>query len=224
MRWFLLACLTTLISVSASSAHFVFLVPDGAGKAKAVFSDELKPDPKVPIEKIANTKLVAVIGEKQAEVKFTQNKEGNFYAVDAGTKADVTIGGTTDYGIFQRGENPPQRLLYHPKVVIGDLAKATKLGDKVPLEVIPILEAGKIRFQVLQGGKPLEKADVKIMIPGEEKTEAVTTDAKGLTPTFEKKGDYGVYAKFIEAKGGEIEGKKFDQTSYYATLVVTFGK
>ncbi|MCX7666636.1 MAG: DUF4198 domain-containing protein [Gemmataceae bacterium] len=224
MRWFLLAALTFLITVGSSSAHFVFLVPDGAGKAKAVFSDELKPDPKVPIEKAANTKLYLVVGDKKTELKWNLNKEGNFYSIETGTKEDSTVGGTTDYGIFQRGDNPPQRLLYHPKVVFGELGKAALLGDKVPLEIVPILEAGKIRFQVLLAGKPLEKADVKVMVPSEDKTEAVTTDAKGLTPTFEKKGEYGVYAKFIEMKGGEIDGKKFEQTSHYATLVVTFGK
>ena len=56
----LLTAALTLVTTAVASAHFPFLVPDGPAKGKAVFSDNLKPDKDVPVDRIANTKLVVM--------------------------------------------------------------------------------------------------------------------------------------------------------------------
>lgn len=103
-----------------------------------------------------------------------------------------------------------------------DAKEPAVLGDRVPLEIVPRVSAGKIRFQALAGGKPVAKAEITVMVPGEEKSESIVADDKGLTPEFSKAGTYGVNVRRVEAKSGEEKGKKYEEVRSYATLVVNF--
>jgi hypothetical protein len=221
-----LAIALIVTTVSAASAHFPFLVPDGESKGRAVFSDTLKPDKDVPVDRIANTKLVVLSDGKAADLAWTFDKTANYYTFDVpGTGSRIVVG-TTDYGVLQRGEGKPFLLHYYPKAIVGGLPAPEKgtVGDRVPLELVPVVEGGKLRLQALAGGKPLVKAEVNVLVPGEEKAKVVATDDGGLTPGFDKAGMYGAHVRLVEAKGGEQGGKKYDETRHYATLVVTFAK
>src|SRR5262249_15906359 len=52
----LAALLFGLVLATSASAHFVFIVHDLIGEYRVIFSDTLKPDENVPIEKVATTK------------------------------------------------------------------------------------------------------------------------------------------------------------------------
>jgi hypothetical protein len=214
-----------LTAAPFASAHFPFLVPDGESKGKAVFSDTLKADKDVPIDRIANTKLVVIADGKATDLTWTLDKSANCYTFEApGSGARIVVG-TTDYGVAQRGESKPFLLHYYPKAVFGDLPSPEKctVGDRVPLELIPVADGGKLRFKAVAGGKPFVKTEVTVLIPGEEKGKVVTTDDAGLTPAFDKKGTYGAQVRQVESKRGEQGGKKYEEMRHYATLVVTFG-
>ena len=89
-----------LLAVCApASAHFVFLVPDGPSKGKAVFSDGLKPDKEgVPVDKIANTKLWTVSAGKTVAA-------GNSNYLEAADKVFV-LGTVTPAPTIVEGGNP----------------------------------------------------------------------------------------------------------------------
>jgi hypothetical protein len=222
---FVTAALLGLAWPLAVSAHFPFLVPDGESKGKAVFSDSLKPDKDVPIDRIANTKLVVLAAGKATDLAWTLDKTANCYTFEVPGSGPRIVVGTTDYGVLQRGESKPFLLHYYPKAIFGDLPAAEKAsaGDRVPLELVPVAEGGKLRFKAVAGGKLLVKTEVTVLIPGEEKGKVVTTDDAGLTPAFDKKGTYGAQVRQVEAKSGEQGGKKYEEVRRYATLVVTFG-
>lgn len=224
-----LAVMAGLIVTSAASGHFVFIVPDGpgSGAGKVIFSDALKPDERVNIEKLAGTKLfVLVPGGPDTELKWTLNKDGACYKVEVPGTGPRVVGATTDYGVLQRGDSKPFRLYYYAKAVFGDLPSPEKatFGKRMPLELVPLAEAGKLRFQVLAQGQPLAKADVSVISPGSEKAESVTTDEKGITPPFEKTGRYGAHVQQTEGKTGEDRGKKYEEVRHYATAVLYFEK
>jgi hypothetical protein len=224
-RRVLAAVAFAFIATPSASAHFPFLVPDGDSKGKAVFSDTLKPDKDVPIDRIANTKLVVIADGKATDLTWTLDKTANCYTFDVPGSGSRIVIGTTDYGVLQRGESKPFLLHYYPKAVFGNVPSPERatVGDRVPLELIPVAEGGKLRFKAVAGGKPLVKTEVTVLIPGEEKGKVVTTDDAGLTPAFDKKGTYGAQVRQVEAKSGEQVGKKYDEVRNYATLVVTFG-
>jgi uncharacterized GH25 family protein len=222
----LVAVVASLALTTAAFAHFPFLVPDGPGKGKAVFSDTLKPDKDVPVERIARTKLVVLADGKATDLAWTHDKAANCYTFEVPGSGPRVVVGTTEYGVYQRGDSKPFLLHYYPKAIFGDLpaeAQATA-GDRVPLELVPVAAGGKLRFKAVAGGKPLAKTDVSVLIPGETKSQDVQTDDAGLTPEFDKPGTYGAYVRRVEPTAGETDGKKYDEVRHYATLVVSLGK
>jgi hypothetical protein len=219
----LLAASALLALTSAASAHFPFLVPDGPSTGKAVFSDHLKPDKDVPVDRLANTKLVVITDGKAAELTWMLDKAANCYTFEVPGSGPRVVVGTTEYGVLQRGDSKPFLLTYYPKAVFGDLPAPERAtaGDKVPLELVPVATGGKLRFKALAGGKSLARADVIVLVPGESTSKAVATDDAGLTPEFDKPGAYGAQVRQIEAKAGDKDGKKYEEVRRYATLVVT---
>jgi hypothetical protein len=211
------------VGASAASAHFPFLVPDGPTKGKAVFSDTLKPDKDVPVDRIANTKLVLIADGRATDLAWTLDKAANCYTFEVPGNGSRVVVGTTDYGVLQRGDSKPFLLHYYPKAVFGDLPNPEQAtaGDRVPLELVPVAAGGKVRFKALAGGKPMAKANVSVLLPGETKGKDVTTDDAGLTPEFDKPGTYGAQVRQVEARTGDKDGKKYDEVRHYATLVVT---
>jgi len=223
----LLAIAVTCVFAACASAHFPFLVPDGPSKGKAVFSDTLKPDNLgVPVDKIAGAKLVVLDNGKATDLAWTHDKTANCYTFEVPGSGSRIVVGTVDYGVLQRGDSKPFRLHYYPKAIFGEIPaeKTATVGDRVPLELVPIVADGKLRFKAIGAGKPLTKGDVSVLVPGETKSKDVQTDDAGLTPEFDKPGTYGAYVRQVEAKPGEHDGKKYDEVRNYATLVVSLGK
>jgi uncharacterized GH25 family protein len=218
-----LALVLALLTASAAWAHFPFLVPDGPSKGKAVFSDTLKPDKDVPVDRLANTKLVVLADGKATDLAWTLDKAANCYTFEVPGSGTRVVVGTCEYGVLQRGDSKPFLLLYYPKAIFGDLPAPERAtaGEKVPLELVPVAAGGKVRFKALADGKPLARADVTVLVPGEMKSAIVVTDDGGLTPEFDKPGVYGAQVRRVEAKAGDREGKKYDEVRQYATLVVT---
>lgn len=88
------------------------------------------------------------------------------------------------------------------------------------MDIVPKVESGKVRFQVLSRGKPVAAAVVGVMVPGKKEEAQEKTDEKGWTKEFEGTGKYGATYRQVEKKGGERDGKKYDGVSHTATLVV----
>ena len=224
MRKMCFAALIGLMSVTASQAHFPFIVPEGDGSsAKVVFSDDLNPDTNVNIEKLAGSKLT--LRESSGKESALEWKKGEgFYSVNVPGAGTRVVYGVVDYGVVQKGDTKPFKLMYFPKAVIGTAsAKEVTVGEKLDLEILAIGSFGKIKFRVLASGKPCVDSEVTVLVPGSTK-KAVKTDKDGYTSEFEESGRYGVIAKFIEAKSGDHAGKKYEEVRNYATLVCEFGK
>lgn len=214
------------LSISIASAHFAYIVPEGPNKGRIVFSDNLKADEKVPVERLANLKLQVVSQGKASDLSSTLDKKANVYRIEVPGETPRVVVGTISYGVLQRGDAKPFLLKYYPKTIFGSwstTAEATA-GNSVPFEITPIREENKLHFQVSLKGQPVAKAEVSVLIPGEEKAKTVTTDEKGLTEAFDKLGQYGIQSKNSEASSGEVDGKKYDEVRHYATLVVTLAK
>lgn len=217
-----LALVACLAVTAASSAHFAYLIPtvDGSG-VHVVFSDSLEADAKVPIAQIADTKLFRVEADgKRTPLKVS--KVSHALAAEVRTGGNVVIGGVTNYGFHQskHTQNKAVCLRYYPKAVFGDVEGAARLGDAVPLEIIPIVKEGKLRFQALLKGKPLAGAKFSVLEPGATKTQKSAASDEGQTTAFDKAGRYGVNVSHFEPSAGELDGKKYEEIRHYATLVV----
>lgn len=208
----------TLFAIGAAQAHFAFLIPEADGtSAKLIFSDNLMPDTKVNIEKLTNTKL-ALRDAAGKETALEMKKGEGFYQMALPGSGPRTVYGVSDYGVRQKGDDKPYRLMYYPKATIG-AADAKPIGGVMKLEIVAVGGAGTMRFQVYADGKPLPDAEVTVLLPGSE-GKATKTDKDGFTEAFAPSGRYGVFARWTEPKGGEAAGMKFTETRHYATLVI----
>jgi hypothetical protein len=221
MTRFLLSVTLLAVTLAAASAHMVLVVPAKDAKTvTVVFSDSFEPDENVPIEKIAGLKLTAVAGGKAAAVEHKADKHSLVATLPADTQV---VYGSVTYGLFTR-EEKTSLLVYHPKAVLGGATgKDATAGEKAVAEVVPVADGGKVKFQFLVGGKPTADAAGSVTLP-DGKKEAVKTDKDGFTAAFDAAGRYSVYLKHAEAKAGEVDGKKYEQVTHYATLVADKAK
>lgn len=222
MRQMIGAVVVGLMAVTAAQAHFPFVVASADGaSARVVFSDDFNPDSKVNIEKIANTKLTLRDGTGK-DTALVLNKGDGSYDTKLPGSGPRTVYGVTDYGVLEKGDAKPFRLLYYPKALVGT-ATARAVGGPLKVEIMPVLEAGMVKFQVLASGKPVADAEATVLVPGGGK-KAVKTDKSGFTPGFTGGGRFGVFARHTVTGAGEHAGRKFEETRHYATLVVDIGK
>src|SRR5262249_10896731 len=116
-------------------------------------------------------------------------------------------------------DSKPYLLEYHPKAIIGSISGGGKLQQKLPAELMPVVAAGNVRFQFFGSAKPVSDAEATVILPDGTK-EKTKTDKDGFTREFSKPGRYGVWVRYIEARSGTHEDKKYDEIRHYATLVV----
>jgi uncharacterized GH25 family protein len=218
------AWLVGLAATAIAQAHALYVVPDLADSAKlvVVFSDDLSPDAKIKAEtwkKMDGLKLTARSADgTTTDVKWERAEHSLKATVPAGTRV---VFGKINYGVSTRGAKPTL-VHFYPKAIVGAVpVDGGKIGEAVGLEIVPKVEGGKVRFQVLAAGKPVAGAKVAVMLPEkkDEKGDA-TTDDQGLTPAFEGTGRYGVTVRHSEEKAGEANGQKYELTNHVATLVM----
>lgn len=216
------ALFLTLGAVAFADAHALFLVPGTGEKVLVVFGDQLAPDDttkEATWKRLEGLKLSARDESgKVTAVKFTKEKDHLLVAVPAGTRV---VFGEVDAGLYAKGDAAAKLVKCYPKAVIGAVpADGGALGDKSELDIVPKVEAGKVRFQVLARGKPVSGVEVEVLVPGKKGDVHEATDEKGWTKAFDAAGRYGATCRKVEATAGERDGKKYDGISHTATLVV----
>jgi hypothetical protein len=220
------ALLIPLLCVTPVLGHFVYVAPSENGEEiQVVLSETPLPDQNVAADKIAGTLLIAIdAAGKQTRLEVEKSAHCLTAKLPAGT---VFVSGVTQYGVANSKHtgNIPVHIKYFSKAVLGDPSRASqpRLGNNVPLEIVPIVANGKLRFVATSGGKPVADADCVVKTPGDDKGERTKTTTDGSVPgSFEKSGRYGVWVRTVDLSPGELEGTRYDKTHIYATLVVDF--
>ena len=218
------AVLTLLCVIGASltsQAHFVFVVPAHGNTTATVFlSETLQQDAEVDVGLIAGTKLF-LRDDKGRETPLTLVRGQHAFTVSLSAGQRGVVRGMADLGVNDRGSKP-HLLLYYPKTIVGDaFAPQTRLGDAVPIEIIPSGAAGAVRLQLVARGKP-HSGQITVILPdGSE--QMADTDDEGWTEVFSQRGRYGAWARFWETTPGERGGKSYAEVRHYATLVFDAG-
>ena len=237
----LLLCLLLLAAAALPvRAHFIWVLPpeDKDNKtARIIFSDSLTPDDADLLKKISKAEVFARGADgKTVALKHTDGKQTlNAAAPSAEPHA---VGVVLRYGVTQRGDDPAFLLNYYAKGFTGLKAKEkpddkfienvlTKPWEKLPLEIVPVL-GGKPQGKVVWQGKPAADVEVTLYVPGKDKPVETKTDKDGLFTPEEPtaSGVYGVRARYVEKKEGELDGKKYKEVRHYATMTfpVQMGK
>ena len=206
-----------LLAVIQASAHFPFAVPLDDGRTVEFFvSETLEPDPAVDVSLIGGADLFAVDGSGHG-TQLVFSPGGDRLTAELPPGDIRLLHGTIDLGVMDRGK--PHRLAYYSKSILGDAFSDGDLAAKeAPVQVVPVRSDSGFQLRLLGRGPALAEAQITVLLPdGTE--EIVETDADGHTRVFTDAGRYGAWARFWEDAGGELDGKSYEQTRHYATLV-----
>jgi uncharacterized GH25 family protein len=235
MQRLFLSMLLLAAAALPARAHFIWVLPPDGNDTKSthvVFSDSPKPDDAELLKKIGKADVFARNADgKTVPLKLADGKQA--FNVTAPDAEPHVIGVVLQYGVTQRDDDPAFLLHYYAKGFSGISAKTppsekfvknalVKPWDKLPLEILPVLDGPKKQnCMVVWQGKPLADAEVTLYVPGKDKPVVTKTDEKGLVALElpEKSGVYGIRARHVEKKEGELDGKKYKEIRHYATMV-----
>jgi hypothetical protein len=207
-----------------AQAHFVFVIPNADGtSATVILNETLTPTAQVDVGIIDQTKLSVRNADGQ-EIPLTLEKGDRAYSVKLPDGNGVRIiHGLTDLGMLEHGQNKPSVLLYHPKAIVGDaFARPQILGGDTPVELVPLGKPGAVSLELLVHGKPQGNAEITVVLP-DNSQKKLKTNEQGQTEPLTQTGQLGAWARYWEPLGGERDGKRFDETRHYATLVFQAG-
>ncbi|GJM23281.1 MAG: hypothetical protein DHS20C15_31960 [Planctomycetota bacterium] len=225
MSRILLVLLLIFAAASSARAHFVFVVPEPTGGvAYVILSEDLDPDEDVAIGMIGGIKLYAR-GTNGSVSPLTLLDDEFAYRVEFSEEESRLLFGALQLGVHQVGDKPGNLVSYFPKAILGDdvFADDTRLGDATPVELVPVGQLGDLRFQMLLRGEPLQGSEVTVYLPDGGRT-LVVTDEQGLTESFSQTGRYGAWARATIGGAGEHEGRAYEESRAYASVVAQVGE
>ena len=214
LAWLIVASIT-------SQAHFVFVVPEGDGAtARVLLSETLKADAEVDVGLIAQTKLF-LRNDTGRETPLTLVRGEHSFTVSLAAGQRGVVRGVADLGVTKTGSKR-HLLVYYPKTIVGDaFDPQTRLGNAVPVEIIPSGAPGAVRLQLVARGKP-QSGQITVILP-DGSQQMADTDDEGWTEVFSQRGQYGAWARSWEATPGERAGESYAEVRHYATLVFEAG-
>ena len=217
-----IASLALLLTALSAHAHFVWLVPQADNTAILVFSDSLEPDENVPITKVAQTQIT--VRGADGQVQKHQKTEGpDHYKITVAGKGPAEITAACRYGLITK-KGDPYLLQYYAKTTLGGPvpAAATKAGEApdVPLTFVPVDGKGG-EFRVHWRGKPAANVEVTALLPtGSRALKADENGVYRLGVAPASNTSIGVRAKYVEPKGGEVDGKAYKEVRHYSTWTI----
>ncbi len=121
------------------------------------------------------------------------------------------VHGLADLGVMQRGNSKPHVHIYHPKTIVGDaFAPMTLLGDRVPIELVPVRAGDAFKLKLLIAGKPAAAQEIRLIAP-DGTDEDYKTDADGLIGPITEHGRYGAWARHWIDETGKRDYKAYEQ-------------
>lgn len=215
--WIVAVFVVALAAPRAAWAHFIWLkveATDQAGEStiQAFFNEEPEPDASF-VKYVRDVSLT--VGGRVVPSDLTDDaREGRWLG-----RPPAIVDAERDLGIMTKGDKS-HRLYYTARAQTEAVAgRTSETGDKLRVRLIkrgdkPTIEA---RFN----GEPVAEARVKFYHADGETSELLT-DKRGRLEV-EGFGDEiaGLWVNHVDPTEGELGGKTYSETRYYATLTFT---
>jgi hypothetical protein len=214
---FLMALAVAVALPQPAWAHFIWLKVEPGSKpaetvVRAFFNEEPEPDAQF-LKYVKDLKLTV-----DGQVVPSEVTEDSRIASWVG-RPPVVVDAERDLGVSRRGETS-YRLYYTARAQTEAVADESKeSGDKLRVRVVtadstPVLE-------VLFNGQPAAGARVKVYSDDGDTTELTADDQGRVAVEGLAEGRAAVWANHVDKTAGELDGKPFGETRYYATLIFT---
>jgi hypothetical protein len=199
----------------AASAHFLWITidPPAVKDSTAVhgfFSET--PEPESPeFLKIIRGQSLTVDGQALPLTVGEESLDGRWVGA-----LPRMIDAERDLGVRSK-DGEAYHLVYTARSqTMPSKVSQEESGDKLRARVVK--KDGKDLVEVLFNGKPVANARIKVY-PEVGDPNEVTADENGLASIDGlSEGKAPLWANWVEQKPGEIDGKSFTETRYYATL------
>ncbi len=225
MLWLGLACLAWPLT---GHAHFLWLLPDTTtpeAKVHVYFGESAAPDDPALLDRVLKAEVWSVGGRSGAQALTLTKLNDDLTAPLPGPASSSTVILRHSYGVVAKG-GAPFLLNYGAKAYPAALPGSWRpVGDaeRLPLEITPKVNAGKVELNVTWQGKPLAGSAMHVTGDGIDSAIEGTTDAEGrFVCTLPKSGIFSIRAKHVEEKAGEFDGKTYQQVRYYSTLTLPY--
>jgi len=219
--------IVSLLAVHASDAcaHFPWLVVNASADASkdasptlhCYFSEEPSADDPELLSYVAGASVMRLPMRGDAVTVEMERGDESLVAKIAAEEAESLFALQHDLGVMNRGDATFHLKYYAlagPQLSSFAWRKATSeaVGS---FHVVPKLKGKQVQLTVTFEGEPVEGAEITFNESGKPQK----TDAEGKV-SFElsAKPLKCLRAKFVQPKGGELDGKKFAETRHYATL------
>jgi len=222
-RFGLLLCVALLGWGHETHAHFLFIrispVAEAGRSAEVYFSEQAEAgDPKF-VDKIAGTKLWLQSIPGRFEPLVVRKGVDRLRATIPAS-GSLAVVGECEYGVLARPNETPFLLRHYPKAIAGrpeELARLKPRGE-TPLEIMATIEGDRVRFLVLQDGKPSPGAVLHTVDSDLTGSELTAGNDGSVTWTPPSPGRYSVYTQAVLKQAGERGGKKYDEIREFATI------
>lgn len=214
----LLAACALIELASGAHAHFLWQRVQSGPKPRTDVTFAERPDERVnavPIERLATARAWDAEG-RPLGLTAQSGVLGAELPVEA-----LAAGSSQSWGLVDRtGDGTGAFLLeYYAKGAATLTEAATRV--KLPLEVFASADGAGILAIVRQGDAALAHASLHVQLPSGDTLDR-TTDAEGRVRLDARMaGEYGLRARWIEPRTGEVDGKRFGEVRHYSTLTFT---
>jgi N-acetylneuraminic acid mutarotase len=222
-RWLLGLALVGLFP-AVSRAHFLWLLTESQGGARKVavyFEEDAQPGDPALLEKVKGAEAWAIRPDGQATPIALS--VGDDELLGDVSESAVAIVLRHHYGVLARGPEP-FLLNYYAKTYLssspGDW-KAIGDSERLPLEIVPEIDASGAVLRVDWKGKPVEGAIVTVLGPGIAEKSEGTTDSEGkFRCALPEAGLYSIRARHVEETPGKLGDSEYRSVRHYSTLTL----
>lgn len=210
---------------TVSQAHFLWLLNDtssGSGKVQVYFSESAEPDDPALLNKVTKAEVWSLDGLGQPK-ELTLQRSADALVAELPQSATTILRHT--YGVStKRGE--PFLLKYYAKsypFILPGTWRPVQDSERLPLEIVPVLESSGMRLAVTWKGQPQAGVTVTVVGPGiASKLEGITDAAGNFPCELPQSGRYSIRAKHIEATSGKLDGQDYKSVRHYSTLTLGY--
>ena len=205
-----------LMVCACANAHFLWLELPKEAPDKVLLRFSEGPGEKTPKGMQEKAKPMAVKSADGKLIEMGFGEESLSGTINAGP---AVVGGSLTYGVLDKeSEGRGVFLLnYCAKAVREVEASGKSLG--LPGELTAKVAGGTLQVWVTKDGKPVEKAEYAVSLPGEKEPAEAYSDAEGKASfPMGTEGWIGVRVMVPEQQKGELDGKKYELVRNYSTL------
>lgn len=204
-----------LVAPHLAFAHYIWVTiepgegPNGATGIHAFFNEP-------PVADAGFTKYVrditlAVDGQSLPSTVTEESRDATWVG-----KPPVMVDTERDLGVMTKGETT-FRLSYTARAQTEPVSADSK-EEREKLRVRLIKTEGAPRIEVLFNGKAVPKARLRVYPDQGEPSETTADDQGQAEIAGLSNGTAAVWANWVDRSPGELDGKPYNETRYYATF------